>query len=455
MTRPIDRRSLLQLVAAAPLAFAAPRPRPRPNVVLIVADDQGYADLSSYGARDIRSPHIDSIGRNGVRFEQFYANAPECTPTRAALLTGRYQHRVGGLECAIGVGNVGRYDEAEWLANRGELGLPHSETTLPRLLKDAGYDTACFGKWHLGYPAKFSPNGHGFDEYLGIMGGNSDYFNHREEGGAEVLYRNGKPLDRKGRYLTDLFAEEAVAWLARRSPAKPFFLYLPFNAPHTPIQDPDAYDPAAGTAPRRQGHRPTYAKMVERMDARVGDVLAQLRRMGAAENTLVIYHSDNGGDPNGDNGPLRGRKSSCWEGGIRVPCLIQWPGRLPAGRAHAHPAITMDLAPTILAAAGVAPPRPFDGIDLLPALTGRSRPAPRTLFWRYKRAKDVRKAVRDGDWKLVADNGKEELHDLARDAGEQHDLLAARPEDAARLRAKLAAWEREVAAPRLKDFPRS
>lgn len=451
----MNRRSLLQLVAGAPLALAAPRPRP--NVVLFLADDQGYADLSSFGATDIRSPHIDSIGRHGVRFEQFYANAPECTPTRAALLTGRYQHRVGGLECAIGVGNVGRYDEAVWLANRGELGLPHTEATIPRLLKNAGYDTACFGKWHLGYTEKFSPNGHGFDEYLGIMGGNSDYFAHREDGGAEVLYRNGKPIDRKGRYLTDLFAEEAIAWLARHSAAKPFFLYMPFNAPHTPIQDPDGFDPATGTAPVRQGHRPTFAKMVERMDARVGDVLAQLQKMGAAENTIVIYHSDNGGDANGNNGSFRGRKSSCWEGGIRVPCMMRWPGVLPEGKTYSQPAITMDILPTLLAAAGAAPPsgRRLDGIDLLPALTGRRQPAPRTLFWRYKRAKNVRKAVREGDLKLVIDDGKEELHDIARDPREQNDLLPARADDAARLRGKLAAWERDVAAPRLKDFPRA
>ena len=441
------------MIGCAPAVLARAARQARLNVVLIVADDLGSGDLSCYGAPDIRTPNIDGIGARGVRFAKFYSNAPDCSPTRSALMTGRYQHRVGGLECAIGVGNVGRYDDAEWLAGRGELGLPVSEITLPRILKNAGYDTGCFGKWHLGYGEKFSPNRHGYDEYFGIIGGNADYFTHREEGGLNALYHNGKPIERQG-YTTDLIADEAIRWLKQRPAERPFFLYVPFTAPHTPIQDPDGYDPRTGTTPVRQGDRKTYARMVERKDRRVGDILAQLQAMGVADRTLVIYHSDNGADPNGRNDPLRGRKGTVWEGGIRVPCLMRWPGVLPEGRTISQVGITMDLLPTILAGAGVAPPpgRKFDGLNLLPMLTGKSPPIARTLFWRAKRADRVRKAVREGDLKLVLDEGKEELHDLAADEREERNLLPGAADAAARLRAKLAVWEREVMASRLRPF---
>lgn len=448
--KPMTRRGLLLAAAAAPaLVRAAAR---RPSLVLILADDLGSRDLSCYGSPDIRTPNIDSIGRRGVRFTRFYANAPECSPTRTALLTGRYQQRVGGLECAIGVGDQGRYDEAVWLQRRGELGLPAEEVTLPRILKNAGYDTACIGKWHLGYPKKFWPAAHGFDESFGILGGNADYFQHTEEDGREVLYHNLELAARQG-YTTDLLAEAAVGWLKRRG-ERPFFLYLPFTAPHTPIQDPEGFDPQLGTAPVRNRDRKVYVRMVERMDAGVGEVLAQLDRMGRAEDTLVLFLSDNGGDPNGDNAPLRGSKSSVWEGGIRVPCLLGWPRLGLEGRDNHQIGLTMDLLPTFLAAAGIAPPagRKLDGVNLLPVIQGRRRPFPRTLFWRYRRGEVTRKAAREGELKLVDDNGAQELHDLAADPLEERDLLASRPREAARLRALLAAWEREVRAPRLAGY---
>ncbi|MGC8793895.1 MAG: sulfatase-like hydrolase/transferase [Bryobacteraceae bacterium] len=439
----MTRRQLLRLGAAA-------AHRPSTNIVLIVADDLGWGDLSCYGSPDIRTPNIDGIGRAGVRFTQAYANAPECTPTRTALLTGRYQQRVGGLECAIGVGDVGRYDEAIWLAERGELGLPATEPTLPRLLKRAGYSTGCFGKWHLGYRPKFWPSRHGFDTWFGILGGNADYFKHTEDDGRHVLYQNDRPLQRKG-YLTDLIAGEAIAWLERAR--QPFFLYLAFTAPHTPIQDPDGFDPATGTAPRRQGHRPTYARMVERMDARVGDVLAALERLGVAQDTIVIFISDNGADPNGSNRPLRGGKGTLWEGGIRIPCLMRWPRLLPAGVITGQLMLTMDLAPTLLEAAGLSPGSVrFDGVDLLPVLAGHAQPFSRTVFWRYKRGNDRRKAVRRGTWKLVIDNDRQQLHDLSRDEREEHDASTAQPALVAELRRLLEEWERPLEAPRLRGF---
>ncbi len=448
------RRQFLRLAGAASsltgvTKAAAANP---PNIVLILADDLGSGDLSSYGCPDIRTPNVDGIGQKGVRFTRFYANAPECTPTRTALLTGRYQHRVGGLECAIGIGNVGRYDEAEWLQKRGELGLPRTEATLATMLKKRGYDTAIFGKWHLGYERKFWPDHHGFDESFGILGGGADYFTHREDSGkgSGVLYRDGKLTERKG-YTTDLIADGAIDWLKRRG-ARPFFLYLPFTAPHRPIQDPEGYDEKTGTAPEKQGVRSVFGKMVQHMDARIGSVLSQLDAMGAADNTIVIFTSDNGADSNGRNSPLRGSKSTVWEGGIRVPCLIRWPSQLKSDRECPQPAMSMDLAPTLLAAASASPGRKLDGVNLLPVLKGETKEFPRTLFWRYKRAENRRKAVRDGDLKYVIDNGREELFDLGADELEQHNLLSAAPRHADRLKEMLAAWEKEVEAPRLLNF---
>jgi arylsulfatase A-like enzyme len=447
-----SRRRFLQTLSTATAGRAISAER-RPNIILFLADDLGYGDISSFGCADIRTPNVDAIGQHGVRFSRFYCNAPECTPTRTALLTGRYQHRVGGLECAIGVGNVGRYDEAEWLAKRGELGLPATETTFAKILQQSGYATAIFGKWHLGYLEKFRPNHHGFDEYLSILGGNADYFTHKEEDGTLVLNQNGKPLERKG-YTTDILAEAAIGWLRRRDRAKPFFLYLPFTSPHTPIQDPDEFDPKTGTAPWRDKNRKVYGKMVERMDQRIGDVLRELRAIGQEEDTIVVFHSDNGADPNGNNGALRGRKGTLWEGGIRVPAVIRWPGHLPEGKTVTQVTLTMDVAPTLLGAAGVKPPAGvrFDGMDVMPMVAGRREAVARTVFWRYKRLGNIRKAARAGDLKLVIDNGAEELHDLAKDEREEKNLLPGAEAEAAKLRRLLANWEREVRAPRLRDF---
>jgi N-acetylgalactosamine-6-sulfatase len=446
------RRQLLAALGAP--ALVRPQRASRPNIVMLLADDLGASDLSSYQCPDIRTPRIDSLARDGVRFTTAYANAPECSPTRTGFLTGRYQQRVGGLECAIGVGNVGRYDEAEWLASRGELGLPVSETSLARMLRDAGYATCCSGKWHLGYTEKFAPNAHGFDEYFGILGGNADYFTHREEDGANVLYHNGRPVEREG-HATDLFADHAIDWLARSRPReKPFFLYVPFTAPHTPLQGPKD-GPLADNAKWNAGMRATYVEMVEHMDRRIGDILAAVERTGAARNTLVIFMSDNGGYNRSRNTPFRGNKSSCFEGGLRVPCLMRWPGVIPRASATSQAAMTMDVSATILAAAAVAPSRALDGADLLPVLTGKRKPFPRTLYWSYKRAQARRYAVRDGDMKYVIDDGKEYLFNLAWDQAEKVNLAEPEPAATARLREKLAAWKKEVDAPRLREFRKS
>lgn len=450
----LTRRGWLRAASALGAAPLVGAQQVRPNVVLIVSDDLGASDLSAYGCPDIRTPNIDRIGEQGVRFTQSYSNGPECSPTRSALMTGRYQQRVGGLECAIGIGNVGRYDEADWLAKRGELGLPAEETSIAHMLKTAGYDTACMGKWHLGYGEKFRPMRHGFDEYFGVLGGSTDYFRHVEPDGTPVLYHNDKRVEQSG-YITDLLANRAIAWL-QRPRQNPYFLYLPFTAPHAPFQGPGDAGKKLTADTWGKGDRATYVRMVQRLDENVGCVLQQLDRMPRTENTLVVFISDNGGHQLARNAPFRGRKGSVWEGGIRVPMLMRWPKVFRAGATCDQVAITMDLAPTFLAAAGAAPPagRRLDGVDLLPALSGERQRFGRTLFWRAKRAQRVRWAVRDGDLKYVREDAEEGLFDLARDPEEKTDLLASKPELAAELRNKLAAWEREVEAPRLREFHR-
>ena len=412
------------------------------NVVLILADDLGYGDVGCYGAPDIRTPCIDRLAAQGVRFTQFYSNGPECTPTRAALLTGRYQHRVGGLECAIGLAGVGRYDDAARLAAKGELGLPVEETSLARILRNAGYETAVFGKWHLGYERKFLPDRHGFDRSFGPLGGAVDYFHHCEPGGAPMLRENGEPVKREG-YLTDVLADEAARFL-RGPRAKPFFLYVPFTAPHSPYQGPgDRRERPLSAEEWDKGTRETFAAMVERMDRGVGEILRALDESGLAADTLVVFTSDNGGDPRGRNLPYSGRKGGLYEGGIRVPCIARRPGVLRPGTVSDRVGITMDLSASIVRLAGARPPRPFDGVDLF-----SEAPADRPLFWRARRGTLTWRAVRQGPLKYLSKQDgaapEEHLFDLDRDPAEKADLLAARGADVARLKALLAAWEIEV-----------
>lgn len=426
-----------------------PAPGARPNVVLILSDDQGYGDLGCYGGAHLKTPRIDALAAKGVRFTRYYANAPECTPTRTALMTGRYQQRVGGLECAIGVGNVGRYDEAEWLQGRGELGLPVEESTLALSLKKAGYATACIGKWHLGYGPQFAPRKHGFDEYWGPLGGTVDYFHYREPTGEAMLYRNESPVKATG-YLTDLIAEESVKWLEKQR--GPYFLYVPFTAPHTPYQSQDDSAAEATEANWNKGTRATYARMVNRLDEAVGSILDAVERRGDARNTFVIFVSDNGATRMGENGILRGFKSQLFEGGIRVPCLMRWPGVLPENREASFPAMTVDISATVLAACGATPLRKTDGIDLTPYLRANTAPKERELFFRYKRLKARRKAMIVGDWKYIQDGTDEFVFNLASDPSESQNLLASGSLRADRMRTRIAAWEREVQAPRLKAY---
>jgi arylsulfatase A-like enzyme len=447
---------LLAILLSATLA--TPRPAAGagpPNVVLILADDLGYGDLGCYGCRDIKTPNIDRLASQGVRFTNFYANGPECTPTRAALLTGRYQHRVGGLECAIGNGNVGRYDDAARLRETNDLGLPVGETALPRLLKGAGYTTAVCGKWHLGYEDKFAPNLHGFDHAFYALGGGMDYFHHVEGAAPSptVLRLNAEPIQRPG-YFTDLVAEDAVRFI-RESKGKSFFLYVPFTAPHAPFQGPDddRPEPLPEDSPLwKQGQAPprVYAAMIERLDAAVGTILGALETLTPGADTLVIFTSDNGGTASARPTPFSGLKGGTFEGGIRVPCIIRRPGVVPANTVTDRVAITMDLTASIARVAGARPPgdRPFDGIDVFDHLGDRQPVPERTLFWRARRGDQTWWAVREGSLKYVARQDgprkTESLFDLRIDPGENDNLLDRRGEDSARLKVLLAAWEREV-----------
>jgi N-acetylgalactosamine-6-sulfatase len=433
----------------------SPIPR-RPNIVLIMADDLGYGDLGCYGCTDIRTPAVDSLATQGVRFTNFYANAPECTPTRTALLTGRYQHRVGGLECALGIGNVGRYDDAIRLRETNDLGLPVEEKTIARILKDAGYATAICGKWHLGYEPKFSPNNHGFDHAFYAIGGGMDYFHHVEPPPSNMyaLYLNGKPVKRKG-YFTDLMTDEAIEFMEQQPENMPFFLYVPFTAPHSPYQGPFDFRPQAlpedsALWNQSKGPRHIYSAMVERMDQCIGKILRKLEDQNSQDNTLVIFMSDNGASRSGSNLPFSGFKGNLFEGGIRVPCVVKWSGVLREGMVSNQPCITMDFSRSIVRSAGAKPPknRSFDGIDILRAVETNQPVQKRTLFWRARRGQRTRKAVRDGFLKYIrlqeGNDVKEYLFDLEQDPAEENNLFSERKEDVRKLKILLDDWEEKV-----------
>ena len=414
-----------------------------------MADDLGYGDVGCYGCGDIRTPAIDSLAADGVRFTTFYSNAPECTPTRTALLTGRYQHRVGGLECALGIDNVGRYDDAIRLRRTNDMGLPVEETSIARMLKDTGYATAISGKWHLGYEPKFFPLKHGFDSWFGPVGGSADYFHHIEYTGRPVLYENGKLVKREG-YMTDLISDHAVGFI-KRKPVKPFFLYVAYTAPHTPYQGPnDKKNEPVPQADYNKGSRETYAVMVERMDQGVGRILKSLDDAGLTDNTLVIFMSDNGANRTGNNSPFSGYKGNLFEGGIRVPCIVKWPGVITRGTVSEQPCLTMDFSRSIVRAVCTEPPagRDFDGMDILNAVATHRSVEQRTLFWRARRAERTRKAVRDGSLKYISlqDGGdvKEYLFDLRQDPAEKNNLFDKQPEEVLRLKNLLKNWEQQV-----------
>ncbi len=427
--------ALVAIVAAAPGSFRAHTQTERPNVILIMTDDAGYADFGSYGATDIKSPHIDSLATDGVRLTDFYANGATCTPTRAGLISGRYQQRFV-LERPL----------SSAASPDGGLGLPATGHSLPQLLKNHGYRTALVGKWHLGYLPAFSPRAHGFEHFFGFKSGYVDFYQHRDGLGHPDLFENDEPTAATG-YMTDLITDRAVKFITDNR-EQPFFLDVAYNAPHWPYQVPGH----PSTAPNNARHlgpfdtptstRADYVAMVERVDAGVGRLLATLDQLNLRRSTLVIFTNDNGGEWLTNAGPLFHHKGSVWEGGIRVPAIARWPGRIKAGTVSGQVGLTMDLTASILAATGALVPADarLDGINLLPVLEGRVPEIERTLFWRVP----AQRAVRAGEWKLIFDGGRPLLFNIKADVGERRNLIAQRPEIARRLRSLLDAWQADV-----------
>jgi len=406
----------------------------RPNFVFILADDLGYADLGCYGGRSDCSPSLDRLARQGLRFTQGYANSSVCSPTRFALMTGRWQHRLrGGADEPIRSG-----------AARGNplLGLPPAHPTLPSLLRDAGYATALVGKWHLGFPPHFGPRKSGYQEFFGALSGGLDYFTHRDTSGAHDLFENETEAHVKG-YLTDLISEKAIAFITRKR-LEPFLLSVHYNAPHWPWETRD--DEAESRRIDKLYHfdggsLATYLTMIRQMDEGIGRILSALRKNKLEKNTIVVFTSDNGGERFSDTWPLVGKKMDLLEGGIRVPYIVRWPAKVKAGGVTTQTAVTMDWVATFLEAAGVAPAKdyPLDGMSLLPVLKSPSKTRARDLFW--KMLYRDQKAARSGNWKYLSIEGDEFLFDLSKDERERANYGRREPERLAAMRAKYLAWE--------------
>ena len=393
----------------------------RPNIVVIIVDDLGYGDLSSYGAKDLRTPHIDSLMAAGMRFDSFYANCPVCSPTRAALLSGRYQELVG----VPGVVRTHAPNNWGYLAQDAVM--------LPQVLKPLGYHSAIVGKWHLGLEEENQPTRRGFDFFHGFLGDMmDDYYKHRRHGN-HYMRRNEEPVHPKG-HATDIFSQWAVDYLAERAQKKtPFFLYLSYNAPHTPIQPPtDWFEKVKKREAGISSQRAKLVALIEHMDEGIGNVMKELQRTGLSKETLVFFVSDNGGQANvgANNGALRGEKQEMYEGGLRVPACAVWPGKIKPGGRSGFIAATMDIFPTLVEAAGSKVEHAIDGRSFLPLLLGKEQPAfDRDLFFTRREGGDRFMgeciwAMRRGDWKLVKNSPMKnwELFDLSEDPGETTDL---------------------------------
>lgn len=430
-------RTLIRKFSAAMVAASFVQAQEKPNIVFILADDLGYGDVGCYGAPDIETPNIDRIATEGIRFTDFYANGAVCSPTRIAFLTGRYQQRYG-MENALNYQEFGR-------------GLPEDGKTIADHLQTVGYTTGISGKWHLGYDHERKPLQQGFDHFFGLLSGNHHYFEHMDRIGAYDLWFGNDTIEREG-YTTDLITDDAVG-LIEKNADHPFFLFLSHAAPHFPWQGPDDVDKLIQPKKKnwQEGDRETYIAMVESMDDGIGTVLEKLDSLGLAESTLVIFTSDNGGHTYSRNAPLRDYKGTVFEGGIRVPCIARWPGKIAADTTTDQVAITMDWTATFANIAGIeSDSLDFDGKDLTPILTGESENFERTLFWRRqpgpsRKNVPILRAVRDGNWKRVEPENEDPLlFNLEKDISEENNLAAEHPEKMAKLGEKLDAWENEV-----------
>jgi arylsulfatase A-like enzyme len=402
----------------------------KPNILILFCDDTGWAECGFQGNKQIPTPNIDSIAKNGVRFTQGYVAATYCSPSRAGLMTGRYPTRFGH----------------EFNSISRESGLSLDETTMADRLKSLGYATCAIGKWHLGQKPEYRPTSRGFDEFYGTLA-NTPFYHPTQFMDSRNPDEEPHRVADSDFYTTDAYAERAVDWLGKQKD-KPWFLYVPFNAQHAPLQAPQKYLDRFGKI--KKENRQIFAAMMSAMDDAVGKILGKVREMGEEDNTLIFFLADNGGptmSTTSSNKPLRGFKSQTWEGGTRVPFCVQWKGHLPAGETYEDPIIQLDILPTALAAAGasVDPAWKLDGVNLLPYLEGDKSNRPHeTLYWRFGK----QWAVRHGDWKLVGGNGGDlagELYNLAEDISESNNLASDNPDKFAELKKLWDGWNAEQA----------
>ena len=403
----------------------------RPNVILIMADDLGYGEVGCFGSRRIKTPNIDALAAAGMRFTDYHSNGAVCSPTRAALLTGRYQQRCG-IDYVVTAKGPAR-----------QTGMPPAETTFAEVLKGKGYVTGIFGKWHLGYNVEFNPAKQGFDEFRGYVSGNVDFHSHFDQAGIQDWWKNLEKRPEEG-YVTDLITKHGIDFIERHKD-EPFCLYLPHEAPHYPYQGRG--DPVerlgggkVGKKTKREDIPRAYKEMVEVMDEGIGRIAETVKRLGLERKTFIFFCSDNGANKNGNNKPLNGFKGSLWEGGHRVPAVAYWPGRIKAGSTSDETVLGMDVFPTMASISGAKLPAglDLDGVDLSGLLfKGKSLPD-RTLFWRYRKET----AVRKGPWKLLIQGNSTKLFNLDDDLGEKKDLADDKPDVVKMLQDELAVWER-------------
>ncbi|MBN2316513.1 MAG: sulfatase-like hydrolase/transferase [Sedimentisphaerales bacterium] len=451
----MNRRNFLKTLSLGTLSLVCPKSLARssnrerkPNFVLIVADDLGYGDIGCYGNKNNKTPHLDAMAAEGMKFTDFHSNGPMCSPTRASLLTGQYQHRFG------------RAFEGPLSAKaHADIGLPLDEMTIPEALKQAGYATGMFGKWHLGYKPPYLPIQHGFDEFRGLVTGDGDHHSHISRSGTEDWWHDGK-IEMENGYSVNLITKHSIDFMARHR-NKPFLLYVAHLAIHFPWQGPDEqghrvkghdYWNLSKLGPHEEGQvGPVVRQMVEAIDWSVGEIIATLKKLGLDKYTFVFFTSDNGGYLDyadrfkgeiSSNGPLRGQKGGVFEGGHRVPAIARWPGRIKAGTITHQTTMTMDLMPTYLELVGEKTSgHPMDGSTLTPLLF-KEQPMPkRDLFWR----KDKEWAVRRGPWKLVHnEENKLMLFNLDDDIAEQNNLAKEKPDHVEQLLIAYRQWEKDI-----------
>lgn len=451
-------RVLLSLLLLSAACLGA-----QPNVILIVSDDQGYPDLGCIGSKPLITPNLDKLAAEGVRGTSFYVTWPACTPSRSSILTGRYPQRNGLYDMVRNdMVNFGHKFSAEEYAVSPEmtLGLDVREITIGDMLKKAGYATGCVGKWDMGQAKRFLPLQRGFDFFYGHGNNGIDYYTHERYGVPSLFRGNTRTEEDKGKYVTDVFRREALYFVNQHAGSRPFFLYLPFNAPHGASSFPE--DTKEGEKKKGEGvqaperyvamYRDTvkderlarYCGAVTCMDEAIGALMEAVEKAGQRDNTLVIFMSDNGGSGNGGNAPLKGSKSTMWEGGLRVPFIARWPEKLPAGKVSDEFLTAMELVPTLLAACGAQAPEgvKLDGFDMLPVLQGETKSSRKEMYWQRR----TDKAARFENWKWLESAKGNGLYDLSTDLGEKNDLTNERPEIARMMRDRFARWRGEMDA---------